>query len=135
MVEAKSAFLSRIAWDNYFRHNPNLLVFFCGSSPSFMIKEVMQSKALYNRSQHELNLKPFSIAETADFLGKKYSHKQILDSYLLVGGIPEYLKRLKHNSSIFLHSSRILSNLIPFFPESMNRFLPAVCLIIQIIVK
>ncbi len=99
-----SSFISefKTAWDNYFRHNPNLLVVLCGSSPSFMITEVLRSKALYNRSQHEIHLQPFSLEETHAFLGSKYSKEQALDAQLLVGGIPEYLKYLKKNSSIFL---------------------------------
>jgi AAA+ ATPase superfamily predicted ATPase len=100
----KSSFIAefKIAWDNYLRHNPELLVVLCGSSPSFMINQVIKSKALYNRSQYELHLKPFSLKETWEFIGKEYSYEQALDAHLLVGGIPEYLKYIKHDKSTFL---------------------------------
>lgn len=104
----KSTFIAefKIAWDNYFRHNPDLLVVLCGSSPSFMINEVLKSKALYNRSQHELHLKPFSLNETRDFLGQNYSYEQTLDAHLFVGGIPEYLKYIKQDKSVLLSMCR-----------------------------
>jgi hypothetical protein len=79
-------------WDNHFRHNPNLILVLCGSSPSFMIKEVVYSKALHNRSQFEIQLKQFSLAETQQFLGERFSYEEVMRAYLAIGGIPEYLK-------------------------------------------
>jgi len=100
----KSSFIAefKIAWDNYLRHNPELLVVLCGSSPSFMINEVLKSKALYNRSQYELHLQPFSLNETREFIGEGYSYEQALDAHLFVGGIPEYLKYIKQDKSVLL---------------------------------
>lgn len=89
----------KYVWDNRLRHNPDLLLVLCGSSPSFMRNQVVHSKALYNRSIHEINLSEFSLKEVQAFLGKR-SHREIMDAYLTVGGIPEYLKRLNHDSSI-----------------------------------
>lgn len=91
----------KYAWDNWFRHNPNLVVVLCGSATSFMINKVVHSKALYNRSQHEIKLNEFRIDEVQQFF-KKNSLKDVMDAYLFVGGIPEYLNRLKKNSSIYL---------------------------------
>ena len=59
----------KVIWDNRLRHNPGLLLILCGSSPSFMIKEVVYSKALHNRSLYEIALKPLSLTETKAFLG------------------------------------------------------------------
>lgn len=91
----------KYAWDNTFRHNPKLLIVLCGSSPSFMINHVLKSKALYNRSMYEIPLLEFSLDETREFL-KKHSQQEVMDAYLTVGGVPEYLKYLKQDSSIFL---------------------------------
>lgn len=91
----------KYAWDNHFKNNPKLIVILCGSSPSFITKHILDSKALYNRSQYQLELKPFSLGETQKFL-KKRSKREVLDAYLTVGGIPEYLKWLNQESSVFL---------------------------------
>jgi AAA+ ATPase superfamily predicted ATPase len=91
----------KYAWDNFFRLNPECIVVLCGSATSFMINKVVRSKALYNRSQEEIHLQEFSLQETRPFFPKG-SLKEVMDAYLCVGGIPEYLNRLKENSSIFL---------------------------------
>lgn len=91
----------KYVWDNYYRYNSKLLLILCGSSPSFMINHVVKSKALYNRSMYEIPLSEFTLTETAQFL-KKHSQQEVMDAYLTVGGIPEYLKYLQQDSSIFL---------------------------------
>lgn len=78
-------------WDNYYQGNKKLLVILCGSSHSFMINHVLHSKALYNRSQHEIYLKPLTIQSSIKLLKFK-TLKQSIDAFLMVGGIPEYLK-------------------------------------------
>jgi uncharacterized protein len=91
----------KYVWDNYFRHNSKLVVVLCGSAPSFMIDHVLHSKALYNRSQHEFHLKEFTISETKEFL-KKRSNREVFDAHLTIGGVPEYLKWLNKESSVFI---------------------------------
>ena len=91
----------KFVWDNKLRHNPKLKIILCGSSPSFMIKEVVQSRALYNRSQNTMHLQAFDLQETKAFL-PKLSNKEIVQAHLLVGGVPEYLKYLRNVPSVFL---------------------------------
>jgi uncharacterized protein len=88
-------------WDNLFRHRKKLVIVLCGSSPSFIINKVVKSKALYNRSMNHLALKPFSIAEAATFL-RGFNERELLEAYLSVGGIPEYLAFLRKDSSPLL---------------------------------
>jgi len=89
-------------WDNYWRKNSRFTLVLCGSSPSFMLSKVVKSKAMYNRSLHELHLQPFSAREVHAFLGANRSRNEALTALLLVGGIPEYLKYLREKSSVFL---------------------------------
>lgn len=91
----------KYVWDNRFRHNLQLKIILCGSSPSFMINKVLHSKALYNRSMNEIHLREFSVAETALFL-KNRSLREIMNAYLTIGGIPEYLRVIAKESSLFL---------------------------------
>lgn len=90
------------AWDNRFSKNPHFKLILCGSAPSFMISQVVQSKALYNRSQHIIPLNEFSLTEINDYFSKKKSAMEIMDAQLTVGGIPEYLKYLQKESSVYL---------------------------------
>jgi AAA+ ATPase superfamily predicted ATPase len=43
-----------------------------------------------------------SLRESAQLLGEDKSQEEILDAYLAVGGIPEYLKYLRQKSSVYL---------------------------------
>ncbi|MBN1684860.1 MAG: AAA family ATPase [Gammaproteobacteria bacterium] len=103
LANYQTYFISELkyVWDNYFRHNNQLLLILCGSSPSFIINHVIKSRSLHNRSLYEFPLKEFSLGETKQFL-KKRADREIIDAYLTIGGIPEYLKRIKQNSSVFL---------------------------------
>ena len=103
LADYKDQFINELKfyWDNYWRKNSGIILILCGSSPSFMINHVTHSKALYNRSQHELFLKEFNLLETKAML-KKDSNREVMDAYLTVGGIPEYLLYLKKDSSTFL---------------------------------
>jgi hypothetical protein len=114
LADYKDAFISELkfAWDNYFRHREGWLVILCGSAPSFIVNQVILSKSLYNRSQHELHLKEFGLEETRQFLAPR-SHREVMDAYLTVGGIPEYLKWCKNSSSVF---TSICKN--AFIPDS-----------------
>ncbi len=110
----------KYAWDNFFKNNPKLIIILCGSSPSFMIEKVLKSKALYNRSQYELPLKPFSLKETQQFLSPR-SSSEVMDAYLIIGGVPEYLKRANLDSSILLSIAK--QSFVPggFFTHEYER--------------
>ncbi len=103
LADYKTDFVTALkyVWDNYFRHNSELMIILCGSSPSFMINSVIRSKALYNRSQYQLPLKELNLMDAKAMLDT-HSQQEVFDAYLTIGGIPEYLKRLKTKKSIYL---------------------------------
>ena len=92
-------------WDNEFRYNKNLILVLCGSSPSFFVTKVLRSKALYNRSIDEFRIEEFPINQITGFV-KNRSVKELFNHYLLVGGIPQYLKLLAKESSAYLGISK-----------------------------
>ena len=96
----------KFVWDNYFQKNGKIIFVLCGSSPSFMIQSVVLSKALYNRSQRNIHLQPFTIEETKTFLKRSITTMELFDLYLSVGGIPEYLKYFRKSDSCFLRLTK-----------------------------
>lgn len=104
LANYRSEFISDLkhVWDNKFKNNNKLIVILCGSSPSFMIEKVIKSKSLYNRSNHTLTVPEFNFSEARDFLcySNSISSFEVLDAYLTIGGIPEYLKYLRNKSSV-----------------------------------
>ncbi len=111
----------KYVWDNSLRYNKNLILVLCGSSPSFMLNHVLKSRALYNRSEHEIHLQEFDFPETKKFLGKKRSAREIMDAYLTVGGVPEYLKYVNRDSSVHLGLCRNSFTSGGFFSREYER--------------
>lgn len=91
----------KYVWDNHFSHNEKLKLILCGSSPSYMVNSVITSKALYNRSQWVIHLNPFSFSETKEYIQKERPLQELMDLYLTVGGVPEYLKYFNTSGSIY----------------------------------
>ncbi|MBB70864.1 MAG: hypothetical protein CMF50_00510 [Legionellales bacterium] len=122
LADYQDSFIAELkyAWDNMFRHNPDLIVILCGSAPSFMINHVVHSEALYNRSQYEIHLQEMDPIE-AHALLQKYSAKDAFQAYLTIGGIPEYLLKLNSNSSVMLSLCQQSFEKNAYFAEEYQR--------------
>ena len=82
-------------WNRYWTHESKIKLVVCGSSASFMLEKIINSKGgLHNRVTRILKLEPFMLGEAKEFLkytGVKLSDRQILELYLVLGGVPHYL--------------------------------------------
>jgi len=91
-------------WNTQWNRYPNLKLIVCGSAASWMLENLIYAKGgLYNRLTHIIHLKPFSLNETREFLlirGFKFKEKQILDLYMVMGGIPHYWKFIRKGKSV-----------------------------------
>ena len=90
------------AWDNLLTQNKNIGVVLSGSSPSYIMNQLLIDKALYGRSLTEIHLQEFSLKEIQDYFSPNRSLNEIFEIAMLVGGVPEYLKKLKGKKSLFL---------------------------------
>ncbi len=91
-------------WNHDWSKNENIKLIICGSSASWIIKNIIYNKGgLHNRYTCSLLIKPFSLSESKAFLASRditVSNKQLLQLYMAIGGIPHYLDRVKKNLSI-----------------------------------
>ena len=83
-------------WNMWDSSNTKLKLFVCGSSTSWMLNKLIGDKGgLYGRVGRNIYLAPFTINETKEYFTKikktNYSNNQILDIYMIFGGIPYYL--------------------------------------------
>ncbi|MEI9959047.1 MAG: ATP-binding protein [Ferruginibacter sp.] len=96
---------------NDFAVNNNVVIVICGSAASWMIKKVVHNKGgLHNRITKLIELQPFTLKETAAFLKANkivLSHYQITQLYMIMGGIPYYLKEIKKGASVAQNTDRI----------------------------
>ena len=100
----KSGFMTgfNYFWNSY-ASKQNIVVIICGSAASWMIKHVVNDKGgLHNRVTKSIYLKPFTLTETKTFLKSKHinlDHYQIVQIYMVMGGIPHYLEQLEKGKS------------------------------------
>ena len=90
-------------WNIKWSRFKNLTLIVCGSAASWVIDNLINAKGgLYNRITRIIHLQPFSLKETSKFihsLGVNLKSLQILDLYMVMGGIPHYLRQVKKGLS------------------------------------
>lgn len=112
MVNPKSGFLEALGhfWNDWATSN-NVILIICGSAASWMIRQVIHHKgSLHNRITKLIHLQPFTLAETARFLssnGIQLNNYDIIQMYMVMGGIPHYLKEIKKGESVSQNIERI----------------------------
>lgn len=92
-------------WNMWDSKSTKLKLFVCGSSTSWMINKLIGDKGgLYGRVGRNIYLAPFTLKETKDYFNiirkANYSNSQILDLYMILGGIPYYLDMIDTSKSI-----------------------------------
>lgn len=104
LASRRSGFLAAFGffWNNWASKN-NILVIICGSAASWMIKKVVQNRGgLHNRITKRINLKPFTLLETEAYFEAnniRLNRYQIAQIYMIMGGIPHYLKEIESGKS------------------------------------
>lgn len=107
-----SGFLSAFEyfWNDW-AVDQNIMVIICGSSTSWMIKNVMKNRSgLHNRVSEYFKIQPFTLHETEQFFRKKsidFSKYDITQLYMAMGGIPHYLNMVKRGDSVSVCIDRL----------------------------
>jgi len=101
-------------WNNWGAHQDNLMVIVCGSSNSWMLDKLINNHGgLYGRVTYEIKLSPFNLGECEEFLKHnqvKISRYDIAQSYMIVGGIPFYLRYFKKGLSLSQNVDNLFFN-------------------------
>jgi uncharacterized protein len=101
----KSRFLAAFDhfWNSWASKQQNLVVVICGSAASWMIQNIVKNKGgLHNRLTRRIRLMPFNLQETEQFLKNQHvtlDRYQILQLYMVTGGIPQYLNDIQSGES------------------------------------
>ena len=98
-------------WNAWASRQKNLVVIICGSAASWMIQKVINNRGgLHNRVTARIRLLPFTIAETEVFLRNRkviLDKYQVLQLYMVMGGVPQYLKEIRTGESAIQAIDRI----------------------------
>lgn len=91
-------------WNSWACTQQDLVLIVCGSATSWIVRNLLLDKeGLYDRVTRVLDLRPFTLAECAEYYewrGVGYSIRQIVESYMVFGGIPYYLSLQERGQSL-----------------------------------
>ena len=86
-------------WANWVQNRDDIVFIACGSATSWMKEKLEENQGgLHNRITHRIYLRPFYLNECKVYLeehGFEWSDYQILQCYMIFGGVPYYLSLLR----------------------------------------
>jgi AAA+ ATPase superfamily predicted ATPase len=106
MATRKSKLLQNLDyyWNQHWSNDKRIKLIICGSSASWIINKIINNKGgLHNRiTRPALFLEPLKLQATKRFLnrqGVKLTNKQILQIYMITGGVPYYINNIQKSLS------------------------------------
>lgn len=97
----------KYVWDNHLKKMKNLHLILCGSICSFLVNKIIHSRALYGRIDLELHLEPLTLPEITALFHPRRSLREVVELYMAVGGVPQYLERIDPAQSVRLNLERL----------------------------
>jgi AAA+ ATPase superfamily predicted ATPase len=100
MDTKKSDFLPALEyfWNARMTARKDIVLVVCASATSWMMKKIVHNRGgLYNRLNLKINLQPFTLSECESFAaakGIRMNRYQLLECYMILGGIPYYWDQL-----------------------------------------
>jgi AAA+ ATPase superfamily predicted ATPase len=95
--QGKFVSLFKKYWDQNWK-NQKVMIVLCGSVAHFMVKKVINSKALYGRFTGEMHITALVPSDSRKML-KRRSDFEVLEYLLIFGGIPKYLEEINQQMS------------------------------------
>lgn len=91
-------------WNDWAVTQNDIVLVVCGSATSWITHKILKNKdGLHNRVTQKLFIRPFNLAECKEYLfrqGIEMEDKEIVECYMIMGGIPYYLKNLRRGASL-----------------------------------
>lgn len=91
-------------WNTYASAQNDIFLIVCGSSTSWIINKLIKNRGgLHNRVTRQIALEPLTLGECAAFADAKklaLDRQNILDYYMIMGGVPYYWEQLDKSSGL-----------------------------------
>jgi hypothetical protein len=110
---AQSGFIQALEyfWNSWASARKDVLLIVCGSAASWMLNKLIHNKGgLYNRVTHRMKLEPFTLNECEQYFKSRsgvYDRYQLIQLYMVMGGIPFYLKQVNTGLSATQNINRL----------------------------
>lgn len=99
-------------WNSFASARKDIVLIVCASATSWMLSKVVHNKGgLYNRLTGQINLKNFTLKECEEYVqavGLILNREQILQYYMIFGGVPYYWGFLEKGKSLSQNIDRVL---------------------------
>ncbi|MCF0214362.1 MAG: ATP-binding protein [Muribaculaceae bacterium] len=105
MDTPRSNFISGLEhfWNSWASARKDILLIVCGSATSWIVKKIINNHGgLHNRLTNKILLQPFTLSECEQYSEANHlgmSRYQIVENYMIMGGIPFYWSLMKKNLS------------------------------------
>lgn len=106
MDAPRSTFLAALEhfWNGWAAARNDVMLIICGSASSWIINKIFRNKGgLHNRVTRKIHLHPFSLYEVEQYaihLKLGLSRNQIIEGYMVMGGIPLYWSKMRKTRSL-----------------------------------
>ena len=106
MDKQRSGFLPAFEWfwNSWGASRKNLIFIVCGSAASWISEKIEKNKGgLFNRQTRSIYLEPFDLRLTEEYLESRnifWSRYDIVQCYMIMGGIPFYLRLLDNELTL-----------------------------------
>lgn len=91
-------------WNDWAVTQNDLILVVCGSATSWITKNILKNRGgLHNRVTQKIYIRPFTLAECKEYLRSRdimMEDKEIAECYMIMGGIPFYLKNIRRGASL-----------------------------------
>lgn len=117
-------------WNAFASARDDVVLIICSSATSWVIDHVLHSKGgFHNRLSLSIHLQPFTLSEVEEYvnyLGVSLNRQQILEGYMVLGGVPYYWSHLEKGMSInqyidylFFQRGALLKDEFPYLFNSL----------------
>lgn len=117
-------------WNGWATFRKDIILIVCSSAASFIINKIIHNKGgLHNRLTRAFYIKPFTLKECEEYSNANnlmMSKNQILEAYMILGGIPYYWSLLDKNKdlnanidNLFFYENAILKNEFEYLYSSL----------------
>ena len=101
-------------WNSWASARDDILLIVCGSATSWIVKNLFKNRGgLHNRVTGRIHLSPFSLGECEKMLqgnGIVLSRQEIIEAYMVFGGVPYYLELFDRRLSLDQNIDRLCFN-------------------------
>ena len=132
MDTPRSGFLQAFEsfWNGWCSGCDSIMLIVCGSATSWILSNLSRNKGgLYGRLTAEIKLSPFTLKECEEYFeyaGVEMSRYDILQSYMVFGGIPYYISYFQKGLSFEQNTDQILFGSKTRLRDEFNRLFAAI---------